>query len=156
MYDAMLEEILRLIKEGKGVFVVTRNIRDQESLEQALTGRGISQSRIHSISSSNPIDYTPESKKKLDVVITTTKHDTGYSVTGMYTMVTSVYFTNQATRTQLDARINRIGQVSEYVEYITLHCGLLTYVMNRYNQIRSEADALKGFGRMIESVSNLA
>ncbi len=148
VFDAILAEVLRLVRSGKGVFVVMKNASEQKRLSESLAIKGID--RIHSITSKTPINYTPKSKKKLDVIITTIKYDTGYSITGLYTMVTSVYFSNQSTRTQLDARINRIGQINKYVEYITIHCGLLTYVMNRYDKIRSEADALKGFGNMVE------
>ena len=60
-------------------------------------------------------------------------------------MVTSVYFSNQATREQLEGRINRIGQTSPNVRIIIYHTGILSYIHEKYEKARTLSEALKGF-----------
>ena len=56
-------------------------------------------------------------------------------------MVSSVYFSNQATREQLRGRIDRITQHrlaadGLHVEYVTVRCGVLTLVEANYGKVR--------------------
>jgi hypothetical protein len=80
-------------------------------------------------------------------VITTPTHSEGYTLTKFRIMIQLVYFTNQATREQLEGRINRIGQSSDTIYIFTLHTGILSNVYERYEGVRSLSDALKGFAK---------
>ncbi|CAH6421210.1 Hypothetical protein POVR2_LOCUS307 [uncultured virus] len=150
-YKLINEEIVKLalsyIKAGTSVFIVAKDISAQEWLRDQLLSAGIR--AIDLITSTNPIDYKPNTKPKLDAIITTSRHSTGYTITGMHTMITSVYFGSQASREQLDMRLNRIGQPSKVLTYITIHCGILTRVMERYDRIKSVADAMKEFASIV-------
>jgi hypothetical protein len=65
-------------------------------------------------------------------------------------MVTSVYFSNQSTREQLEGRLVRIGQTSDTVYITTFHTGILTYIMKRYEKARTLSEALKGFAKEVD------
>ena len=71
------------------------------------------------------------------VVITTIRNSTGYTLTICNTMIQSVYFSNQATRTQIEGRIIRTGQLSPYVNIVTIHTGILSYILKNYEDARS-------------------
>jgi hypothetical protein len=151
-YDVVNEGIittaLDYINRGIGVFIVSKDAIAQKYITEQLNKNGVA--NIYMITSKNPIDYKPDSKQKYDAIITTSRQTTGYTVTGVHIMITSVYFSNQAAREQLDARLNRLGQPSKYVDILTLHCGILSYVLERYNKIRTVAEALKGFAEAIQ------
>lgn len=145
-YDVVTKELISLAVKyanNGGCFVVAKDVRHQKYIVDQLKDRKIT--RVFSITSTNSIDYQPGDSRRLQVIVTTPQHSTGYTITGMSTMLTSVYFSNQATRDQLDARLNRIGQPSETVRIVTVHCGILTYVLERYNYIKSVSDAIKSF-----------
>ena len=52
-------------------------------------------------------------------------------------MITSVYYSNQATRDQLEGRICRVGQDAKVVSTIVLHTGILTYTLKHYEDART-------------------
>ncbi len=83
------------------------------------------------------------------MVITTKSHSEGYTLTKFRIMITSVYFSNQATREQLEGRINRIGQLSPMVRIHIFHTGILSYIHKRYEKARTLAAALKGFANEV-------
>ncbi len=58
-------------------------------------------------------------------------------------MITSVYFTNQAKRDQMEGRINRISQKSEFIDIYTVHVGLLSIIQERYKDAANLNQALK-------------
>jgi len=88
-----------------------------------------------------------------DVIITTIRHSTGYTLTACDRMITSVYFSNQATRDQLEGRIARIGQLHEVIHYNVLHVGLLSYIWQHYEQARSMKVALEDLAKVM-NISN--
>lgn len=138
---------LELVESGTGVFIVAKDIASQEWIRDRLVESGVT--AIELISNANPVDYKPTTRPKLSAIITTARHSTGYTITGMHTMITSVYFGSQASREQLDMRLNRIGQPSKVLTYYTVHCGILTRVMERYDRIKSVADAMKEFASIV-------
>ena len=109
--------------------------------------KGIQDSQIFLFGKDSQITLTPEYNGPIKIVITTIRHSAGYTLTKFRIMITSVYFTNQATREQLEGRINRIGQISPMVRIITIHTGILSYVHERYEKVRNMAEALKGFAK---------
>jgi hypothetical protein len=50
----------------------------------------------------------------------------------LHVQITSVYPSNQATRSQMEGRINRLGQASASVTYRIHHIGLLTYILRNH------------------------
>jgi 3-dehydroquinate synthase class II len=62
-------------------------------------------------------------------------------------MISSVYFSNEATREQLERRINRLSQNADTIRIILIHAGIISYVHEKYEGVRNMALALKGFAR---------
>ena len=67
----------------------------------------------------------------------------GYTLTWCTVMLTSVYPSNQATRDQLNGRINRLGHVRKVRAIERYHCGLLTIVMVHHNGAKNLRQALE-------------
>lgn len=135
------EITLDLVNAQKPIFVVAKDVAMQERLAQSFEryhhphfGHPL---RVYMISSRNSICLTPNDDKIYDIIITTCTHSTGFTLTQADTMVTAIYFSNQATRDQLDGRILRVGQVSEKVTVHILHTGILSYTKNHYEDARS-------------------
>lgn len=146
-YDLCLAEIIRIslahLAENKPVFIVTKDTSQQEKAFTMLLQAGISQNEIFLIGRGNSIVLNVNDTSPIRVVITTIHHSAGYTITKMKTMLTSVYFTGQNTRTQLEGRINRIGQNAP-VNVIVVYIGILKKILDRYEYARSLAEALKG------------
>ena len=58
-------------------------------------------------------------------------------------MITSVYPSNNATREQLEGRINRLGQKVDPLLYITVHVGILTLILEHHKSAKSLSAALQ-------------
>ncbi len=82
-------------------------------------------------------------------VIVTPNQSAGYSLSRLNSMVTSVYPSNQATREQLEGRIRRRGQSSAFVQYTVVHGGLLSNILERYNEARQLRAAYNMLARTI-------
>lgn len=96
------------------------------------------------------ITWTPKDSYKYRAVFTTVQHSTGYTLTALNTMLTSVYFSNNMTREQLEGRLIRLGQTKP-VSIITFHCGILSHILRRYDRIRNFSKAVKQIAANIES-----
>lgn len=141
----MVKDIYNYVMAGEGVFVVAKDITHQKVIQKMLIQQGLSETAIHLFEKDNQITLTAEYDGPIKVVITTKRHAEGYTLTKFRIMIMSVYFTNQATRDQLEGRINRIGQESDEIKIHIYHTGILTYINNRYEKARTLAQALKGF-----------
>lgn len=148
-YDVVTQQIvnttIEYVKLNEGVFVVAKDIKHQEAIKNLLIARGLTPTSIHLFGKDTQITLTPEYNGPIKVVITTIRHSEGYTLTKFRIMITSVYFSNQATREQLEGRINRIGQISPMVRVIIYHAGILSYIHEKYEKARTLAAALKGF-----------
>ena len=146
-YDVIQEEIfntgMNILKSEAPIFIVALNTKMQTWLANKF--KDIYKCFI--INSNNSINLTTPGD--IQVVITTMSHSTGYNLTACKTMITSVYFSNQATRTQMEGRIIRMGQISPYVDIIILHTGILSYILDKYEEARSIEKALKALATEI-------
>ena len=70
-------------------------------------------------------------------------------MTRLNAMVTSVYPSNNATREQLEGRINRIGQSSDTVYYRIVHAGILTHILEKHNGARNLSAVLSALAEDI-------
>lgn len=143
----MVDKIKELIddQDEVGVFVVARNSKHQEEIASQLSSY-----RVHLITKDSSVNLTPDSKSRIQVVITTPQHSAGYNVSKFGVMVTSVYLSNQATRDQLEHRIIRISQSRDQVQIYTYHAGVLTQIMDGYERARSWQDSLKSLADVID------
>lgn len=164
-YDAISRELIRLtlthLKSGFGVFLVARNIEHQQQLRNTLYSKGVN--NIFLVGTGSSISLTPHDPPPgvpvPDVVITTPQHSEGYNLTRYVIMISGVYFTNQATRDQLEARINRIDSISPKIRIVLVHAGIISYINRNYEKARSLSIALKSFAKDVNisdsDVSNI-
>lgn len=150
-YVACARRMIELTKERQKVFMVARNMSMAEQLKDMLIETGIKENEIYTLSKNRSITYTPHMIHNINlrVIITTPYHSTGYTLTAMDTLITSVYFSNEATRSQLIGRIARIGQPKKEIDVITVHTGILTNILQRYNEARNMSLALKAISKDI-------
>lgn len=145
IYNKMVELILQKINEGV-LFVVVKDIKMQQRLAEDLDKYKI---KSFLISNQNSIVLTPNSKTDIRVVITTTRHSSGYTLTICSRMITSIYFSNEATRSQLVGRILRFGQKEKSVNIDILHTGILSYTLQNYEKTRSIVKALGDLAKVV-------
>jgi hypothetical protein len=143
---AILNETLRALNFERIVFVVALNSVTQNWLKDNIESKGY---KCFCISGNNSIILTPDMETDIRVVITTMRHCTGYTLTICKTMIQGVYFSNQANRTQIVGRIVRMGQLSPFVDIVTLHTGLLSYTLKNYEEARSLEKALNDLSKEI-------
>jgi len=134
---AIVDETVKEVEDGKGVMVVARSAAHQEELRSSLAERGVR--KIYVLEKNKSIHLTDESKEDYDVVIVPLNKSTGYSLTKLKVMITGVYPSNHATRDQLEGRIIRIGQKEKFIRFRTVHCGILTYIMENHKDARNIA-----------------
>jgi hypothetical protein len=143
--EKMISLTIESIQKGDRVFLVAKDMVHQQQLKMLLNGRGLLDEYIFLIGKGSSLTLRPEDPQNYWVVITTLSYSAGYTLTKLRVMITTVYFSNEATREQLEGRINRIGQPAKSIDIYVVHTGILSYVLEKYNRVRSMADALKGF-----------
>jgi hypothetical protein len=146
--NALVKEALRYIRRGVGVFVVAKDKAMQSYIYEGILDR-LPKASVFLIGVDGSLNYDTSSKVWYDAVITTPRHSTGYTLTKLYTTIQSVYFGNEATRTQLRARTNRLGQEHE-IEIVTIHTGVLTYTREKQDKIASLAEFIAGFAKVVK------
>ena len=146
-YESITMELVRIaseyVKLGEKIFIVAKDSKHQEEIRDKLFLKGVRY--IHLITKNTSLTLTPDDNSEIQIVITVKGHSEGYTLTGIRIMISPIIFSNQATRTQLEGRILRIGQRSPVVKYIIIHTGILSYIMKRYESARSLSEAMKGF-----------
>ena len=145
----MVAQTGQYIQEGRGVFVVARDNEHQIKLrDMFLAQLGIESFLVTNKASLNLTDESvKEGQTDWKIVITTIKRSEGYTLTRLSAMVSSVYFSNEATRNQMRGRINRIGQNNDRVIYHVIMAGLLEQVNDRYQEAKNLQTLL---ARMVE------
>jgi hypothetical protein len=143
----MINQTIGLINEGIGVMMVAATEEHQNVLRDMLIEAGVKSKRIFCLTNKQSLFLTDEAVKsksvpKYKVVITTVRHNAGYTLTYLGAFVSSIYPSNQSSRDQLEGRINRIGSTHSVLQYIYIHCGTLTYILNNHDQARSLAIAI--------------
>jgi hypothetical protein len=144
----MVDDAYFYVNSGEIPFVIANNVKHQNEICKLLYAKGVK--NIHLITKDTPITLTSSDITQIQVVITTIRHSAGYTLTKCRVTLTSVYFSNEATREQLLGRTNRAGQLSPNVLLLTYHTGILTYILKNYEKARTLAQALKGFAQTID------
>lgn len=137
-----------------GVFLVARNIQHQQEMLGMLIDGGIDQDDIFLIEKGSSIvlnDKLVNEGKVHDYkfVITTLSRSAGYTLSRLQMMITCVYPSNNAIRTQLDGRINRLDQYAERIYYLVFHTGILTNILERHNGAKSLEMAIKALSEEV-------
>lgn len=144
----IVERVLFYLSHGFGSFVVAKDLTHQDVLETEFRKRGIT--RIHKIRNNNFVNLTPKDKDMYQVVITTSHHSEGYNMTAFNVMISGIYFSNQATRDQIEHRINRLDQTSPLVRIENIHSGILSYIHQNYEKDHNLSMSLSNFAKSIE------
>ncbi len=151
----LLEQTMFYLSNRLGVFLVARNVHHAELLASQLRERGVNKVLI--IGHDNSVSFTPKDADPFIpgslspyVVITRSNFCEGYNMTLYRIMVQGVYFSNEATRQQLEKRINRIDQTAESIRIITIHSGIISFIFKKYEHVHSIAMALKGFAKEVD------
>lgn len=151
-WDSVTDMMIELALEFReiGVFIVARNNSHQTEIYNKLITLVNNRKDLNLNSSSIGLitkDYSFNLVKATDpgpsIVITTVSKSEGYTLTKLGVMITSVYFSNLATRQQLDGRINRITQERPEVLKVTILTDLLDLVQNKYSFVASIDSAMK-------------
>ena len=150
--DNMIEIALKYKKCG--VFMVAKDNEHQKVLFKKLIEGGMSKENIFLIEKNASLtlnDKLVEKKQVNDykIVITTIRRATGYTLSRLKIMITSVYPSNNAVRTQLEGRIDRIDQNAEKIWYYTFHTGILTNILERHRDAQNLMNALKAIAEEI-------
>lgn len=126
-----------------GVFIVTRNLDHQEKIKCMLMNKGVNSSRIGLINNKEKWNLVNIKDNGPDIIITTIRHSEGYTLTKLGVMITSVYFSNLATREQLDGRINRISQERTEIVKMLIMTTLLDVINDNYNYVSGISQLMK-------------
>jgi hypothetical protein len=145
-YKACDREMIKLtmsyVTKKLGVMLVGKNIAHINSLKDGLASAGLKTKDIFVMNGKESIFLTDEtvsegSTPDYKVVIVPLNKSAGYTLTRMRVMITSVYPSNNATREQLEGRINRVSQHAKEIFYHTVHTGILTYVLQKHKDAQS-------------------
>jgi len=154
----MVQQTKKYLAQDRGVFVVARTTDHQYQLKKKILKEipDLEEEDVFIIGKSKSLLLTKEAVAKgkvrdYRVVITTIRHSEGYTLTTLSVMVTSVYPSNNATREQIAGRINRPGQYAEDLVYVTVHAGILTYILEHHNDAKNLSSVLKTISEQIYS-----
>lgn len=136
-HNASIYPMANLIMEHRtdGVFAVCKNGAHVSLLLERLFEMGIYEDECMVLGAGQSVCM--KRLGRVRIVITTPTYAEGYTLTAMGTMVTSVYFGNQATRRQLDGRLIRIGQERKEVHKYVVHGGILSNVLQNHESAAS-------------------
>ena len=154
-YEVCDEEMINKTLENleEGVMLVAKDTRHQNKLFEMLIASGVEEDEIFVMSTGQSLLLTEKTVEEggpdYSVVIVKISQPEGYTLTLLNTMISSVYPSNQASRTQMEGRINRIGQQSPTVTYIKVHTGILTLMLRRYKDAKSIEAALRAVAKHV-------
>jgi hypothetical protein len=121
-------------------------------LYNVLINNGVKEDEIHFMGKGHTISlpYDENDTSSIKLVITIPSYSMGYSMSKFSIMITSVYYDNQATREQLEGRLNDLLQPKDEIHILTLHSGLLTYTLDKHHSAASLSAAMKQFADQIK------
>lgn len=148
----LVASTLSFLDEGRRVMLVAKDFKHQAKLREMLVESNIEEEDIHSLKGDESLFLTDEAVengkvKDYLVAITTIRLAEGYTLTRMSAMVTSVYPSAQSTREQLLGRINRITQQSKDIYVKVVHCGILSYVLEKHEDAASISALMKSLSK---------
>ena len=143
----MVDQTFGWLDKGRRVMLVAKDSKHQQKLYEIILDRGLPASDVFVLTgATGSIHLTDESVKNggpdYKVVIVPISKSEGYTLTRCNVMISSVYPSNQASRTQIEGRINRLTQNAKAVYYIIVHTGILTNILQNHNKARSLEKAL--------------
>lgn len=143
------------IGEGHRVMMVARNNKHQLLLKQMMIDLKIPSRDIFVLEKNTSIYLDEQSVKSgkmhaFKLAIVPIRPAEGYTLSYMDYFISSIYFTNEATREQLERRINRTSQTRPKVYYRYVHTGILTFVHDRYEKAGSISAVLNSISKELD------
>lgn len=154
-YEVVTREMSRLAMklnrgEGRRVCLVCRDFTHQGVLYKHLLKLGAKPDEVLLLQRDKGVHLTPsDAASPYKFAICPISRPEGYTLTLMDVMISSVYPSNLATRTQIEGRINRLSQCSESVHYYTVHTGILTRIMESHKEAKCLMKALEEVSRTV-------
>ncbi len=151
----MMHQVQEFIDQDRGVMLVAKDRKHQQVLHQmVINDTSVDEEDIYVMGSGDSIFLTDEAVAEgkvhdYRVVIVPIRKAEGYTLTRLSAMVTSVYPSNNATREQIEGRINRVSQHRHEIDYRIVHVGVLTSILCNHNNAKNLALALQGLAKEI-------
>lgn len=148
-YKRVHDELVNLAitHRDDGVFLIANNKEHQLELYNSIINHkrhgAIDPNDVGMMTKDNLYNLVNINDKGPKIIITTTRLSEGYTLTKLGVLITSVYFSNLATRQQLEGRINRITQTRKEVTHYIVYTDLLDLILKNYNHASSIANAMK-------------
>ena len=143
-----------LVEDGNGVMVVAKDVAQQGELKDLIIEAGVNPRDIFVLGSGESIvldDTSVESGDIHDyrVVIVRIRKAEGYTLTRLNCMVSSAYPSNNATREQMEGRIDRQGQTADRLWYYTVYTGLLRNLFENHISAKNLSVALASLAQEV-------
>jgi hypothetical protein len=142
---AMVARVGELLAAGRGVFVIARDTSHAGELA-ALLARVAGPAGVFVVGNGRALHHTDDAvaagAPDYLVVVAPQSYSAGYTLTRLNAVVTCVYPSNQATRDQLEGRVNRLTQARKDIPFVVVHAGVLTHVMRHHASARNLQAAL--------------
>ena len=150
----MIDVTKKFLSENKGVMLVAKDSKHSQKLKELFIKKGVDAADILVMDKNTSIfmtDKTVENGTTPDykVVIVPKSKSAGYTLSRLKSMVTCVYPSNLADRSQLEGRINRLSQTANIIYYRTIHTGILTYVMQKHNDAANITKVLSALAKNV-------
>ena len=157
-YKFMVNELLKLLSDSIPTMVVVGNNNQIIPFIDECISNGIQKEVILGLTDNNPDTqiYNTQSSIFMDsksvkdgtiypyqVIVVPISKSEGYTLTYFGAMISGVYPSNNASREQIEGRINRIGQNRKKIYYRIISTGILTHILNNHNKANNLSQALK-------------
>lgn len=160
---AMVARAISLIQRGDKVFVLARNKERAVDVAEQIAVADVGPVRVlvegsslgcRNLDYGSSIQLTPErvregQEKDYVAVVAPLSHVTGYSLSTLDVMLTSVYPSSQATRTQSEGRINRLGATPRHLIYEKIVVGILRQILDNHEYAKNLESALMSLATKI-------
>lgn len=134
---------LKYLKKNKGVHVVSQNKNHTLHLQKLFFENGIKSKDLKILTKkTDSVKLTSEGQEQYKIVISPIYKSSGYDLSTLSVQISSIYPSNQANRTQIKGRINRASQKSPELDYVFVHCGILTRIKENHMKASSLQSAL--------------
>jgi hypothetical protein len=155
----MVTLALKHLAVGEGVFLVAKNQTHQQVLYQALQHHRVSKNQMLLLGKDVGVFMTTDAVhsgqvKDYKVVITTMGLVEGYTLSHLHILIMSVYPSSQSSREQIIGRLNRIGQTSKTITVYQVHCGILSYVLEKHQDAASISKVIAALAQQVSMTAN--
>ena len=133
----MAHQAIALLKTRKGVMIIARDTARAEMLADEIPL--LTRQKVL-MTGNTSVNLTPTSTP---VVLVPYRRATGYTLTALVTIVWTVYPSNEAVKTQLEARIDRVVQTAKALLYVRVLTPLFEVMEEKHSQGKTLEEALK-------------